>query len=97
MTPDAGPVSVPGVALRGATAEDAPFLWEILAVAVTADPPWTVAQAQAETGVARYLEDWHRAGDLGVVAVDDRAVGLDHAGGTDRPGPAVSTPEPTAG
>lgn len=61
-----------GVAVRRATAEDAPFLWEVLALAVTAEPPWTVAQARAEPGVAVYLAGWPRAGDLGVVAVDDR-------------------------
>ena len=63
------------MALRAATAEDRTFLWEILALAVTADPPWTVARARAEVGVARYLEGWPRAGDVGVVAVDDVGAG----------------------
>jgi len=56
--------------LREATGDDLPFLWAMLAAAVSADPPWTVDQAVHNPGVACYLEDWHRPGDAGLVAVD---------------------------
>ena len=56
--------------LRAATEDDLPFLWEMLAAAVSADPPWTVDQAKETPPIARYLEDWARPGDAGLVGVD---------------------------
>lgn len=62
--------------LREATGDDVAFLWEMLAAAVSDDPPWTVDQAEQTPGVARYLEGWGRPGDVGLVAVE----GADPAG-----------------
>lgn len=62
-------MSEPDAWLRPVTATDVPALWELLAVAVFADPPWTVNQVLAEPSIAHYLTGWPRPGDEGVVAV----------------------------
>lgn len=67
------------VRLVAATADDEPFLWEMLAAAVSADPAWTVEQARATPDIAHYLTAWPRRGDLGLVAVVD---GRDSVGAT---------------
>lgn len=59
------------VRLVAATAEDEPFLWEMLAAAVSADPPWTVEQARRTPDIAHYLSGWPRPHDQGWIAVVD--------------------------
>lgn len=62
------------VRLRAATPADLPFLWTMLAAAISADPPWTVEQAQATLDVAHYLDRWPLPGDGGVVAALDESI-----------------------
>lgn len=56
--------------LRDATPDDLPFLWEMLATCVTAEPKWTADQARSTPTVAVYLEGWGRPGDVGFVAIE---------------------------
>ena len=53
-------------AIRPATGEDEPFLWEMLAEA--AQEP-TVRAVVENSGTARYVEGWGHEGDLGFIAV----------------------------
>lgn len=60
--------------LRDATADDEPFLWEMLTYAASMTPggPASVEDAKADAGLPWYVAGWmRRAGDLGVVAIDD--------------------------
>lgn len=50
---------------RPAVATDAPFLWKFLAIAAQENE---VADAAKIPGVAKYLEEWIRPGDFGLVA-----------------------------
>jgi ribosomal protein S18 acetylase RimI-like enzyme len=60
--------------LRPAIADDLPFLWEMLGHSSSPDgPPTSYEAMQANPELARYLEGWGRAGDTGVVAVDQRS------------------------
>lgn len=55
----------PGHVLRPATAGDVSFLWDCLAVAAHLPD---AATARARPAAAKYLEDWPRPGDFGVLA-----------------------------
>ena len=60
--------------LRDAAADDEPLLWRMLTYAASMTPggPASVPDAQADAGLSWYVADWtRRAGDLGVVAIDD--------------------------
>src|SRR5688500_12942461 len=64
--------------VRGATAQDTDFLWEMLLVAADWSPDRerrTVADVMTDPSLSRYIEGWPRAGDVGVVAEDERRVG----------------------
>jgi len=55
--------------------EDLPFLWEMLYEAVCwrpggPRPPWDEILADHSSRLPRYLEDWGRADDTAVIAVD---------------------------
>lgn len=66
------------VAVRAATAADASFLIEMLAAAAfwrPDGPPGSREDVLREPGLAHYVADWPRSGDLGVVAEDDQPVG----------------------
>ncbi len=56
------------VVVRVATADDEPFLWEMLAEA--AQEP-AVRNVMANSVTARYVEGWGREGDLGLIAVSE--------------------------
>lgn len=61
-----------------ATADDAVFLAEMLAVAVDWRPgttPRTVSDVMGDPDLAHYIRDWPIEGDVGVVAEADRLVG----------------------
>lgn len=66
------------VALRAAVADDARFVEQMLVEAVNA-PHGTLgrSEALADPAIARYVDDWPRETDIGVVAVDgsDEPVG----------------------
>lgn len=60
--------------IRHVGAGDLPFLAEMLVEAAYAPgthPKPTPAQALAEPAVGRYLRDWGRTGDVGLIAEDD--------------------------
>ncbi len=57
--------------LRPATADDADFLWAMLAFAASPDDPRPAAELQAVPELGRYAAGWGRDGDVGLVAVDD--------------------------
>jgi ribosomal protein S18 acetylase RimI-like enzyme len=63
--------------LRLATGEDAAFLQHMLALAADWRQPRSrpVAAVLGELALARYVAGWPRAGDLGVVAVEDEPIG----------------------
>jgi ribosomal protein S18 acetylase RimI-like enzyme len=66
------------VTIRRATADDAEFLAEMLAVAADWRPgttPRTVSEVMAAPELARYIRGWPREGDVGVVAEVDRPTG----------------------
>ena len=56
--------------VRAARAEDERFLWHMLATTANLPPakPPSVADMQADPGIAPYLTGWGRAGDTAVVA-----------------------------
>lgn len=58
------------IVIRGATAEDAMFLHEMLAVAADwrREIPRPATEVLAEPGFARYVTGWPRDGDVGFVA-----------------------------
>jgi len=59
---------------REASAEDEPFLWVMLTHAASMTPGGaaSVAAAKADAGLSWYVAGWtQRAGDLGVLAIDD--------------------------
>ena len=61
------------IVIRRATAADAPFLREMLAVAVDwrADASArSISELMADPALARYVADWPRQGDVGFVAED---------------------------
>jgi ribosomal protein S18 acetylase RimI-like enzyme len=61
-----------------ATADDAVFLAEMLAVAADWRPgttPRTVSDVMGDPDLAHYIRDWPIEGDVGVVAEADRLVG----------------------
>lgn len=59
--------------LRAATVDDEPFLWQMLGHASAPDgPPLAVEDLQATPELACYVAGWGRAGDVGVVAVDQQ-------------------------
>ncbi|MGB3632400.1 MAG: GNAT family N-acetyltransferase [Rubrobacteraceae bacterium] len=55
-------------AIRPATVEDEPFLWQMLAEAAQEN---TVRNVVENPGTARYVKGWGREGDLGVIAVSN--------------------------
>lgn len=60
--------------IRLVRAGDLPFLAEMLVEAAYApgtDPKPTSAQALADPSAGRYLRDWGRTGDVGMIAEDD--------------------------
>jgi GNAT superfamily N-acetyltransferase len=64
------------VRIRAATPEDEPFLRAMLHEAAFWDSSETrppINQALADPRLARYTEGWLRAGDAGVIAVDEGA------------------------
>jgi len=68
--------NLPVIVTRRATAADAPFLQQMLAVAADWRPDTpvrSVAELLAAPELAHYVADWPRAGDLGWVAVDGAA------------------------
>lgn len=66
------------VALRRATARDVTFLQDMLVVAAdwrSGRPGRTVAEVMSDPLLARYIADWPRAGDVGVLAETDVPMG----------------------
>lgn len=67
------------IELRLATAADTEFLGEMLALAAewrVIRPTRSVVDVMADTHLARYVVDWPRQGEIGVVALDHgRAIG----------------------
>jgi GNAT superfamily N-acetyltransferase len=64
--------------VRRATADDRPFLEQMLAVAADWRPGTTVrtaAEILAVPALARYVVDWPRPGDTGFIAEDGVAIG----------------------
>jgi ribosomal protein S18 acetylase RimI-like enzyme len=65
--------------VRRASADDGAFLQQMLGLALAWRPGAAVpthAEVMARADMARYVQDWRRHGDVGVVAeVDDRPVG----------------------
>lgn len=62
------------VSTRTAEADDLPFLWDMLWEAAAVAPSMRALGKENALALPenhRYLADWGRAGDLGVVAVDD--------------------------
>jgi ribosomal protein S18 acetylase RimI-like enzyme len=60
--------------LRHATAQDEGFLWEMLGHASAPDgPPNSPEHLRSVPELARYVDGWGRAGDVGLVAVDDES------------------------
>lgn len=59
--------------IRPATADDLPFLTDMLLVAFDwrGDQQFTAARLADDDHARRYVEHWPRPGDLGVVALDD--------------------------
>jgi ribosomal protein S18 acetylase RimI-like enzyme len=57
-----------------ATPDDVPFLWEMLTHAATMTPagPASIPEAQADSYLRTYVEDWGRPDDLGIIARDQR-------------------------
>lgn len=58
--------------IRLATSADSPALWEMLTYAahVEGDLPDAIAEAQRLPFLRKYVEDWGRVGDVGVLASD---------------------------
>lgn len=66
------------IVIRPARPDDAAFFQEMLRAAADwrpGTPPRTVSHAMADPLVARYVDGWPRAGDVGVIAEQDRPVG----------------------
>ena len=60
------------IRIRDATATDEPFMWRMLGYAASdGDDERTSEELRADPMLGRYLDGWGRAGDVGVVAVDD--------------------------
>lgn len=58
--------------LRPATTDDEPLLWAMLGWASQPDgPPRTSDELRSTPELARYVAGWGRAGDVGLVAVDE--------------------------
>ncbi|QYG92318.1 GNAT family N-acetyltransferase [Iamia sp. SCSIO 61187] len=57
--------------LAPATADDEPFLWEMLAQAAFPDGGQHPPELLADDHLRRYLDGWGRAGDVGLVAWED--------------------------
>ena len=59
--------------IRDATAEDAGFLQRMLLEAFnwTGEQRFALSDVEADPHLGRYVSDWPRAGDVGVVAVGD--------------------------
>lgn len=65
-----------GVTLLPATADDEPFLWEMLAQAALPPGGLHPDEVMADDHLRRYLDGWGRAGDAGLIAWEDgRRVG----------------------
>lgn len=65
--------AAPDVRLRTATADDAPFLVDMLVAAANWEPSREAVSRThllADRGTARYVDGWPRAGDHGVIAED---------------------------
>ena len=58
--------------IRPATAEDLPFLEQMLAVAADwfSDTPRSVSEIISDPAVAHYIAGWQREEDVGVVAAE---------------------------
>ncbi|MEZ4709798.1 MAG: N-acetyltransferase [Caldilineaceae bacterium] len=58
------------IQIRRATAADAPTLWTMLyyAAQMSGEREAAIQQAQQDSMLRNYVEDWGRSGDLGVVA-----------------------------
>jgi GNAT superfamily N-acetyltransferase len=66
------------VVLRPLTRADEPFLWEMLYLAIHVEPGSTPPPRDivCQPDLAKYVANWGRPGDSGVVAIDgDRPVG----------------------
>lgn len=63
--------------IRFAAADDAAFLQQMLALAADwrSEAPRSVAELMGEPTLAHYIIGWPKAGDLGVIAVDERPIG----------------------
>lgn len=62
--------------LRPATSDDVDLLWAMLGHASSPEgPPQERSAMEAVPELARYVEGWGRAGDVGLVAVDDETGG----------------------
>ena len=61
------------VSIRPATPADEPFLWDMLYLAANlADTGIPPTALRTDPALARYVEDWGRPHDEGVVALDPR-------------------------
>ena len=61
------------IQIRQATEQDIPFLWEMLYESLyvpEGEQPFA-REIIEEPFMAKYVQDWGRAGDLGYIAVDD--------------------------
>lgn len=70
------------MAIRPATAEDAPFLADMLREAFdwTGQGRFTREQVLADPAIAHHVEGWPLPGDFGVVAMEDGEAGPEPAG-----------------
>ncbi len=66
------------IRIRQASAGDTDFLWEMLTLAASMSPAGknAVPTAKCDAFLSTYVAGWPKAGDLGVIALDDdKAVG----------------------
>jgi ribosomal protein S18 acetylase RimI-like enzyme len=61
------------IAVRSLTPDDQPFLWEMLyqALYIPADQTPPPREMIYQPDLARYVQDWGKAGDRGFVAIND--------------------------
>ena len=65
--------------VRAAGPDDVPFLWDMGWAAVAVDPGMRAMGREAAfalPSVRKYLDDWGRSGDEGVIAIDDEGTRL---------------------
>src|SRR5262245_52577210 len=65
-------MKLPNVAIREASTADEPFLWEMLYHSLYVPDGGAPFDREILTrpGIARYVEEWGRPGDVGLIAVD---------------------------